>query len=91
MNLNSSCPPQQALTIVIEIQTSTIKKAPVDQLETTAWAKFPLFDNKNRLISGRWKVPIKKLPVLFHETLATVKNLPSVKSINSNIETLLIS
>ncbi|CAM4854625.1 unnamed protein product [Rotaria socialis] len=70
-----SCPPQQALTIVIEVQTSMNKKASVDELETNAWTKFALFDSKNRLSSGRWKVPLKRLPVSYHEHLGVIRNL----------------
>ncbi|CAF1286983.1 unnamed protein product [Rotaria magnacalcarata] len=70
-----SCSPQQALTIVIEVQTSMSKNASVDELETNAWTKFALFDTKNRLSSGRWKVPLKRLPISYHEHLGVIKNL----------------
>ncbi len=72
------CPPQQALTIVIEIQTSTNKQPTDEELRTNAWTKLPLFDNKNRLLSGRWKVPLKALPIHHTDSLAVIDTLPTV-------------
>ncbi|CAF2517747.1 unnamed protein product [Rotaria sp. Silwood2] len=71
------CPPQQALTIVIEVQTSTNKKASSEELQTNAWTKLALFDNKNRLYSGRWKVPLKALPIRQDESLAVISRAPT--------------
>ena len=73
------CPPQQALTIVLELQTTNKKQKPsFEDLKTEAWVKLPLFDPKNRLISGRWKVPLKALPIKHDESLAVISTLPSV-------------
>ena len=72
------CPPQQALTVVIEIQTSSNKQTVDEELKTNAWTKLPLFDNKNRLLSGRWKVPLKALPIHHTESLAIIDKLPTV-------------
>ncbi|CAF0792235.1 unnamed protein product [Rotaria sp. Silwood1] len=71
------CPPQQALTIVIEVQTSTNKQAPPEDFETKAWTKLALFDSKNRLCSGRWKVPLKALPVRQDDSLAVISRVPT--------------
>ncbi|CAF1335818.1 unnamed protein product [Rotaria sordida] len=71
-----SCPPQQALTVVIEVQTTT-KLNPTEPLRTNAWTKLPLFDNKNRLLSGRWKVPLKELPIRQHESFPAISRLPT--------------
>ena len=49
------------------------------ELQANAWTKFALFDNKNRLLSGRWKVPLKALPIAFNESLAIISTLPTVK------------
>ena len=73
------CPPQQALTVVIEVQTATNKQLPDDELRTTAWTKLPLFDTKNRLLSGRWKVPLKAVPIHHSDSLAVISTLPSVR------------
>jgi hypothetical protein len=48
-------------------------------LQTTAWTKLPLFDNKNRLLSGRWKVPLTALPIHHAESLAIISTLPKVR------------
>ena len=49
-------------------------------LHTTAWAKLPLFDHRNRLLSGRWKVPLKSLPIQQNEDLRMINGLPTVSS-----------
>lgn len=56
------CPPQQALTILIELQMS-YKDSNETRLKSCAWTKIPLFDSKNRLLSGRWKCVLKNLPI----------------------------
>ncbi|CAF1028852.1 unnamed protein product [Rotaria sp. Silwood1] len=71
-----SCPPQQALSVVIEIQT-TAKQNPNEPLRTNAWTKLPLFDHKNRLLSGRWKVPLRSLPILHNESFPSINTLPT--------------
>ena len=72
------CPPQQALTVVIEVQTATANQSE-NELRTTAWTKLPLFDTKNRLLSGRWKVPLKATPIHHSESLAVISTLPTVR------------
>jgi hypothetical protein len=71
------CPPQQALTLVIEVQVTT-KQTPNEILRTNSWTKLPLFDHRNRLLSGRWKVPLKSLPINQNESFAVINTLPSV-------------
>jgi hypothetical protein len=63
---------------VIEIQTTSSKQPTDEELRTNAWTKLPLFDNKNRLLSGRWKVPLKALPIHHTENLAMIDTLPTV-------------
>jgi hypothetical protein len=65
--------------VVIEVQTATTKQSPDDELRTTAWTKLPLFDTKNRLLSGRWKVPLKAIPIHHGESLAIISTLPTVR------------
>ncbi len=66
--------------MVIELQTSTTQQSPDNELRTTAWTKLPLFDNKNRLLSGRWKVPLKATPIHHSENLAIIRTLPTVRT-----------
>lgn len=75
------CPPQQALTILIEVQLAT-KEVNENKLRSCAWTKIPLFDYKNRLLSGRWKVPLKMLPIKSDASLSLFNNLPSVREKN---------
>ncbi|CAF1040313.1 unnamed protein product, partial [Rotaria magnacalcarata] len=70
------CPPQQALSIVIEILTTT-KQNPNAPLRTNAWTKIPLFDNRNRLLSGRWKIPLKALPIQHDASFPVIATLPT--------------
>ncbi|CAF0754070.1 unnamed protein product [Didymodactylos carnosus] len=70
------CPPQQALTIIIEVQTSN-QKSDNAPLQTKSWTKIPLFDHKNRLLSGRWKVPLRSLPILYDATLGIINTFPT--------------
>ncbi|CAF4022593.1 unnamed protein product [Rotaria sp. Silwood2] len=74
-----SCPPQQALSIVIEVQT-TNKQNPNEPLRTNAWTKLPLFDHKSRLLSGRWKVPLRSLPIFHNESFPNINKLPTFGS-----------
>lgn len=78
-SMSCRCPPQQALTVVLELQTTGKKQKPTfEDLKTEAWVKLPLFDQKNRLMSGRWKVPLKALPIQHDESLAVISTLSSV-------------
>ncbi|CAF1037877.1 unnamed protein product, partial [Didymodactylos carnosus] len=70
------CSPEQALTIVIEVQTANYPSY-YTQLQTTSWAKIPLFDRNNRLLNGRWKVPMRSLPMQCDASLAIINTLPT--------------
>ena len=71
------CSPQQALTIVLEVQVTT-RQAPNEPLRTNAWTKIPLFNHKKRLLSGRWKIPLRNLPIHQDESFAVISTLPTV-------------
>ncbi|CAF1068244.1 unnamed protein product [Adineta ricciae] len=73
----AKCPAEQALTVVIEVQISSDRQAASEQLKTNAYVKLPLFDNQNRLASGRWKVPLKAHPLDPTESLAIISTRPS--------------
>lgn len=64
--------------MVIEVQVHADRQATAEQLKTSALVKLPLFDSQNRLASGRWKVPLKVVPVDHTESLATFTTRPSV-------------
>ncbi|CAH1775471.1 unnamed protein product [Owenia fusiformis] len=55
-----SCSPSQTLSMVIELQASNSES---NRLTTRAWTKMDLFDEYNRVISGRWKLPLRANPI----------------------------
>lgn len=69
------CPPQQALTILIELQMAHSSNNET-RLKSCAWTKLPLFDSKNRLLSGRWKSQLRNLPIRSDANLSALGTLP---------------
>lgn len=69
------CPPQQALNILIELQMGQ-KNINQTRLKSCAWVKIPLFDSKNRLLSGRWRCQFKILPIKSELTVKNLNNIP---------------
>ena len=72
------CPPQQALTILVELQMAVLNSSNELKLKSCAWTKIQLFDSKNRLLSGRWKLPLKKLPIQSDALVNSLGDLPEV-------------
>jgi hypothetical protein len=72
------CPPQQGLTILVELQMQVNGE---QKLKSCGWTKIQLFDAKNRLMSGRWKLPLKRLPIQSDSHINALGNLPDVKII----------
>ena len=72
------CPPQQALTILVELQMAMSNSKEV-KLKSCGWTKIQLFDSNNRLINGRWKLPLKKLPIQSDTPVVALNSLPEVK------------
>lgn len=70
------CPPQQALTILIELQMASKEAGNDAKLRSCAWTKIPLFDNRNRLLSGRWKTVLRMLPIRSDANLNVLESLP---------------
>lgn len=69
------CPPQQALSILIELQM-TVRDNRETKLKSCAWTKIPLFDSQNRLLSGRWRSALKNLPIKSDANLSYIDSLP---------------
>ncbi|UJR30693.1 hypothetical protein I4U23_018214 [Adineta vaga] len=68
------CPPQQSLKIIVEIQ-ATSKQASYEPFLTAAWVKMPIFDHRTRLLTGRWRLPLKSLPIQHDERLSIISTL----------------
>lgn len=74
------CPPQQDLNVLIELQLSIDEqKTNSNQLKSYAWVKLPLFDKLNRLLSGRWRAKLRKLPI---RADASLEKIPEVYIFN---------
>lgn len=52
----------------------------VTHLAPRGWLKLHLFDHHNRLITGRWKIPVRLLPAKPSMTMAEVNAVPQVYS-----------
>lgn len=78
------CPPQQALTILIELQMA-LRDHNETKLKSCAWTKIPLFDGKNRLLSGRWRAPLKILPIKSDLPINSLNSIPDVNHFPFNL------
>lgn len=73
--------PDSSISLVMQLQASggyDIYGYKVTHLAPRGWMKLQLFDSHNRLISGRWKVPIRLLPAKPSVTTAEVNAVPQV-------------
>ncbi len=71
------CPPQQALTILVELQMAS-KNSSELKLKSCGWTKIQLFDSENKLLSGRWKLNLKKLPIQSDTQTGSLNTLADV-------------
>ena len=53
------CLPASDLCLLIEVHGSFYYE---EQFKPVCWSKFLLFDNQHRVISGKWKVPLRIVP-----------------------------
>ena len=74
------CPPEPDLGIVAELQASGGPASEHDRhsLITRAWTKIPLFDNMGRIIAGRFKIPMRNVPIKPFLHVSQVQKLPKV-------------
>lgn len=80
-NYNCRCPPESDLGIVAELQASGGPASEHDRhsLITRAWTKIPLFDNNSRLIAGRFRIPMRNVPIKPFLHVSQVQRVPKVK------------
>ena len=59
------CPADPDLGVVVELQLSGGPASDYDKhsLITRAWVKVPLFDNDGKLISGKFRIPFRNVPI----------------------------
>ncbi|TFK01730.1 secreted tolloid-like protein [Platysternon megacephalum] len=58
--------PSTSIALVMELQASggfNVYGQEIQRLASRGWAKINLFDQLHQLISGRWKIPVRLLPV----------------------------
>lgn len=74
------CPPQPDLGIVVELQAAGAPGSEHDQsrLITRAWTKIPLFDSNERLIAGRYRIPLRAVPLKPYIPLHELTSIPQV-------------
>ncbi|KAI5614292.1 coiled-coil domain-containing protein 17 isoform X1 [Silurus asotus] len=73
--------PASSISLVIQVQASggdDVYSQEVTHLAPRGWMKLCIFDHHNRLISGRWKVPVRLLPAKPSMTTAEVNAVPQV-------------
>ncbi|XP_052774398.1 uncharacterized protein LOC128212988 isoform X3 [Mya arenaria] len=72
------CPPEPDLGIVAELQASGGPASEHDRhsLITRAWTKIPLFDNDTRLLAGRYRIPMRNVPIKPFLHVSQVQRVP---------------
>ena len=75
------CPPQQGLTILVELQMA-LQGSGEQKLKSCGWTKIQLFDAKNKFMTGRWKLPLKRLPIQSDTQINALGSLPNVIFLN---------
>uniref|UniRef100_UPI00398EF85E coiled-coil domain-containing protein 17 n=1 Tax=Pristiophorus japonicus TaxID=55135 RepID=UPI00398EF85E len=75
--------PSPGISLVIELQAAggfDPYGQEIQRLISRGWAKIDIFDNHNQVISGRWKVPVRSLPVKPSLTTGQLNGIPQVGS-----------
>ncbi|XP_069089333.1 coiled-coil domain-containing protein 17 [Pleurodeles waltl] len=73
--------PVASISLVIELQASggfDPYGQEVQRMSSRGWAKLDLFDRHNQVISGRWKVPVRVLPLKPDLTMGQLNAVPQV-------------
>ncbi|KAK3550315.1 hypothetical protein QTP86_024310 [Hemibagrus guttatus] len=73
--------PASSNSLVMQLQASggyDIYGYEVTHLAPRGWLKLHLFDHHNRLITGRWKIPVRLLPAKPSMTMAEVNAVPQL-------------
>ncbi|KAG9263459.1 coiled-coil domain-containing protein 17-like isoform X1 [Astyanax mexicanus] len=73
--------PAPSMCLVIQVQASggyDIYGQEVTSLAPRGWVKLNIFDHHHRIISGRWKIPVRILPAKPSMTTAEVNSVPQL-------------
>ena len=82
------CPAQRDYSLVIELQAGSggggggfggaYQQNTNVAMTTRAWCKMDLFDSQGRLISGRWRIPLRLPPLRPNMSSVELNALPQV-------------
>ncbi|XP_066298686.1 uncharacterized protein [Branchiostoma lanceolatum] len=71
--------PSMDLSIIVEMQVQSGRDGyDSNRLRSRGWSKIELFDQQNRVLSGRWKIPLRMTPVKPHLTAVELNNVPQL-------------
>ncbi|XP_069498487.1 uncharacterized protein [Ambystoma mexicanum] len=73
--------PLTSIALVIELQASggfNPYGQELQRMSSRGWAKLDLFDRHNQVISGRWKIPVRALPIKPELTMEQLNAVPQV-------------
>lgn len=79
--------PSTSIALVTELQASGGFSAyglEIKKLVPRGWAKIKIFDQLHQVMSGRWKVPIRVLPVKPGLTTEQLNSVPQVRSLKGD-------
>lgn len=83
--------PALGISLVIELQAAggfDPYGQEIQRLVSRGWAKIDIFDHHNQVISGRWKVPVRSLPVNPSLTTGQLNGIPQVGSAELHVRVL---
>lgn len=73
------CMPDQNLGLVVELQANSPENSnDPNELFSKGWTRIDLFDMSNRLLSGRWKIPIRISPIKAFLSTHELNMIPQV-------------
>ncbi|XP_038660350.1 coiled-coil domain-containing protein 17-like isoform X1 [Scyliorhinus canicula] len=75
--------PSPGISLIMELQASggyDPYGQDINRLVSRGWIKIDIFDSQNRVISGRWKVPVRILPVKPSMTTGELNGVPQLEN-----------
>ncbi|XP_067839519.1 coiled-coil domain-containing protein 17-like isoform X2 [Heptranchias perlo] len=75
--------PSPGISLIMELQASggcDPYGQDINRLVSRGWIKIDIFDCQNRVISGRWKVPVRVLPVKPSMTTGELNGVPQLEN-----------
>ncbi|XP_078426566.1 coiled-coil domain-containing protein 17-like isoform X2 [Cetorhinus maximus] len=75
--------PSSGISLIMELQASggcDPYGQDINRLISRGWIKIDIFDSQDRVISGRWKVPVRVLPVKPSMTTGELNGVPQLEN-----------